>query len=400
MPEIDPKEFEYAKNRHPHRLYISKRFEFKGRHNVYRFGWKRFEVSPLKELMKEGDEYVLHETHAGFQQVKARFIEDGRGITHLHIQRWSTRTGNPIGEQVVLYGEQITRLMTFLDSIRRVEIPGTEKFNVNEADLRLVHMPDAAARRVLEDRPDLVAEFARSEITTEDVVALAYRREQLKVFSGMLDDRDDISESDWQAFFERNQWIFGYGLSYIFTTGLDGRRLQQAIRGSSLVAPGKIPDGIMKTRAAVSALCLVEIKKSSTQLLRKTEYRPGTWAPSIELGGSVAQCLETLRAASEMLETHHRFTDAQGNLTGEELMSVQPRSFLVIGSLTQFLSEHGVNSSRYRAFEDFRRNLRQPEILTFDELYERARFIVDHAEIAGIPAADDEGDDMADDMPF
>ena len=395
MQEIDLEEFEHAQNRRPHRLYISKRFGFQERDTVYRFGWKRFEMGPLKELVKEGDECVLHETQTGVQQVKARFVEDGRGITHLHIQRWSTKTGNPIGEQVVLYGEQITRLMTFLDNIRRVEIPGPAKFNVNEADLRLVHMPDAAARRLLEDRPDLVAEFARSEITTEDVVALAYRREQLKAFSGMLDCGDDISENGWQAFFERNQWIFGYGLSYIFTTGLDGRRLQQTIRGSSLVAPGKIPDGIMKTRAAVSALCLVEIKKSSTELLRRSEYRAGTWVPSTQLGGAVAQCQETLRAASDVLDTHHRFTDGQGNLTGEELMSVQPRSFLVVGSLGQFQSEHGINSARYRAFEDFRRNLRQPEILTFDELYERARFIVDHAEASGIPTADDE-----DNIPF
>ena len=33
--------------------------------------------------------------------------------------------------------------------------------------------------------------------------------------------------------------------------------------------------------------------------------------------------------------------------------------------------------SRYRSFETFRRNLHQPEILTFDELLYRARFIVD-----------------------
>jgi hypothetical protein len=112
----------------------------------------------------------------------------------------------------------------------------------------------------------------------------------------------------------------------------------------------------------------------------------------MELSGSVAQCQETLRAASEVLDTHHRFTDEQGNPTGQELMSVQPKSFLVIGNLSQFQSEHGVNSARYRAFEDFRRNLRQPEILTFDELYERARFIVDHAEASGIVTADDEGD--------
>lgn len=379
MPEIDLEELKHAGRRLPHRLYISKAFSFSGKTTTYRNAWKRLEDGPLKELTRDGDEFVLHETATGSQQIKARFIEDGRGITHLHIQKWSTKTGNQIGDQVVLYGEQITRLIEFLDSIRRLDIPGPEKFIANEADLRLVHMPEAETRKVFEEHPHLVAEFARSQLTTEDVVALAYRRQQLSAFSDMLDRGQDISEADWQDFFELNQWIFGYGLSYVFTTGLDDRGLQQTLRGSSFVSPGKIPDGIMKTRAAVSALCLVEIKKSSTALLKNSVYRTGTWAPSSELSGAVAQCQETLRAAADVLETHHRFKDAQGNPTGEELMSVQPRSFLIVGSLSEFQAERGVNSARYQAFEGFRRNLRQPEILTFDELYERARFIVEHS---------------------
>jgi Shedu protein SduA, C-terminal len=395
MREVEFEEFEHAQNRLPHRLYISKSFNFPGKSTIYRNAWKRLEAGPLKELVKNGDEIVLHETTTGIQQIKARFIEDGRGITHLHIQKWSTKSGNPIGEQVVLYGEQISRLIDFLDSIRLLEIPGPAKFSPNETDLRLVSMPDAAAIKLLEDRPELVTEFARSRITTEDVVALAYRRDQLGTFAQMLDRGVELGEDEWQKFFERNQWIFGYGLSYIFTTGLDGRSLQQTIRGSSLVAPGKIPDGIMKSRAAVSALCLVEIKKSSTELLRASQYRSGTWAPSTELSGAVAQCQESLRAAANALDTHHRFTDDQGNPTGEELMSVQPRSFLVVGSLGQFQTANGINSARYQAFEGFRRNLRQPEILTFDELYERARFIVDHAEILGATAKNN-----AEDIPF
>jgi hypothetical protein len=390
MPEMDFKEFGYAKNRVAHRLYISKSFKYPGKETAFRYGYKRFEAGPLKELVRIGDEFVLHETDKGIQQIRAKFLEDGRGVTHLHIQRWSTKTENPMGEQVVLYGEQISKLLEFLESIRRLEIPGPDKFNVNEADLRLVHMPDDEANKLFADRPDLVAEFARSQITTEDVVALAYRREQLKCFSDMLDNAEDIPESSWQDFFERNQWIFGYGLSYIFTTGLDGLALQQTIRGSSLVAPGKIPDGIMKTRAAVSALCLVEIKKSSTRLLKRNEYRSGTWVPSAELSGAVAQCQETLRTATDTLDTYHRFSDEHGDLTGEELMSVQPRSFLVIGSLEEFQSDHGVNASRYQSFEGFRRNLLQPEVLTFDELYERAHFIVDHTENSGMSTKDDD----------
>ncbi|NSY39848.1 hypothetical protein [Leisingera sp. ANG59] len=50
MPPIDFEEFEYAVNRIPHRLYISKSFRYPRRDTVYRHGWKRFEAGPLKEL--------------------------------------------------------------------------------------------------------------------------------------------------------------------------------------------------------------------------------------------------------------------------------------------------------------------------------------------------------------
>lgn len=333
----------------------------------------------MPEILKEKDEVILHTTGSGFQQIKAKFLEDGRGISHLWIQRWSTKTGNPMGEQAVLYGEQIAALMEFLNGIKKLEIPHAGTFNRDFEDLRLVHLPDTDARKILEENPQLVAEFARSQITSEDVIALAYRRQELGTFRKML-DQNDLSEDDWQSFFERNQWIFGYGLAYVFTTGLDGQKLQASIRGASLTKHGKEPDGVMKTRAAISSLCLVEIKKSSTSLLKTGSYRSGTWSPTAELSGAVAQSQENVRAASDELGIDHIFTDDNGYPTGEHIVSVQPRSFLVIGNLDEFASDKGTNIARYRSFEDFRRNLRQPEILTFDELFERARFIVESAD--------------------
>lgn len=59
MSEIDFQEFEHAKHRLPHKLYISKSFSYPGKETVIRYGWKRFEVGPLKELVKDGDEFVL-----------------------------------------------------------------------------------------------------------------------------------------------------------------------------------------------------------------------------------------------------------------------------------------------------------------------------------------------------
>ena len=375
-------DYEYAKDRVPDRFYISKRFKHPKKDIFLRFGHRVFKDEEMPEILKENDEFVLHTTGTGIQQIKAKFLEDRRHISHLWIQRWNTKTGNPIDQQMVLYGEQISALKEFLDAIEKIEIPTDETFNRDFKNLRLVHLPDADARKVLEENPDLVAEFARSNITSEDVVALAYRRQELECFRGMI-NKSGVSEREWQDFFERNQWIFGYGLAYVFTTGLDGQKLQASIRGASLTKHGKEPDGIMKTRAAISALCLVEIKKSSTPLLKKETYRSGTWAPTAELSGAVAQSQENVRAALDELGTNYAFTDESGDPTGEHIMSVQPRSFLIVGNLAEFKGDNGINLARYRSFEDFRRNLRQPEILTFDELFERAKYIVESADISG-----------------
>ena len=74
-------------------------------------------------------------------------------------------------------------------------------------------------------------------------------------------------------------------------------------------------------------------------------------------------------------------TDETGNPTGEEIFNYMPNSFLVIGSLQEFTGEHGVNQERFRSFELYRRNTTSPEIITFDELLERARFIVKMNEV-------------------
>jgi hypothetical protein len=63
-----------------------------------------------------------------------------------------------------------------------------------------------------------------------------------------------------------------------------------------------------------------------------------------------------------------------------------PKSFLVVGCLDQFIGERGVNEDRHRSFELFRGNTLRPEIITFDELYARARFIVHQHEAGPVSA--------------
>jgi len=126
----------------------------------------------------------------------------------------------------------------------------------------------------------------------------------------------------------------------------------------------------------ISNLCFVEIKTNDTPLLENHPYRAGCYAPSRELARAVAQVQGTVIAALDNLSSKISTEDGEGNPTGEEIFNYQPKSYLVIGNLDQFTTEHGVNKNKYRSFELYRKNILNPEIITYDELYQRARFIL------------------------
>ena len=68
-----------------------------------------------------------------------------------------------------------------------------------------------------------------------------------------------------------------------------------------------------------------------------------------------------------------------GTPTGEVVFNYKPRAFIVIGSTGQFATDTGVNAEKVRSFELFRNSVEGIDIITFDELYERSKFIVESA---------------------
>jgi len=115
-----------------------------------------------------------------------------------------------------------------------------------------------------------------------DLKAVAYRRTELQHFKRLLEDRvfreeqrknHSGPEKLWQAFFERNPWIFGYGLSYMPLEKLNGRSLETYITGRSIGSPGKETDALMKSNALISGMSVVEIKTFETRLLDSNSAR-------------------------------------------------------------------------------------------------------------------------------
>lgn len=339
---------------------------------------------------KQRGEVVLRETPAGRYQIKATFYEDDRATRTLTIQKF-TKTGPSEHYHFSLVGGEISALLAFAREIQNLPIErpdgqivrGFDREGPGEAPA----LGDERARALFRANPDLFLKLAEQEYLARDLVALGYRRQQLERFDRLLHDgaffeaevaRGNGPEAVWQTFFESNRWIFGYGLSYISFGGLDDRKLEQIVSGYDISGAGKRADALMKTQAEINSLCFVEIKRHDAALLEVKPYRSDTWVPSYELVGGVAQSQVTVQAAIEKIGRKVNPTDKVGDPTGETLYTLNPRAFLVIGSLAQFQTEAGINESKLKSFELYRRNVHSPEIITFDELFYRARFIVEH----------------------
>jgi hypothetical protein len=380
-----PEDIEYHENKQPYKTYVSKSIPTGGIDGQpvrrLRIASKVVDTAHPHCYALERDEMVLRVSPGYREEIVAKFFEDDRGIFELVLQRFNRTNGKPLKTWFSFRGDEIRKLLDFLSNLKLVDLtdhPGGINITDQQLQKLLLVSRDQLKQLIVEDQ-DAFMELARSQITKSDLIALGYRKKQLVRFKTLLSD-DTADEAKWQAFFEANKWVFGYGLTYVWASSLDGKKLEQIVAGKDLWKRGKRADALLKTKGAVEALCFVEIKKHSTPLLKPAQYRPACWSPSDELAGGVVQSQVTvemaIRTMVERFQPHHE----NGDPTGEEFFAYNPRSYLVIGNLDQFKTEMGVNIEKYRSFELYRRNTASPEIITFDELYERASAIVQHEE--------------------
>ncbi len=402
--EDKPTDYDYFKNKRSDRIYLSKSLDQKFPYKTeageikefvrpFRIISKVIDTKETHKFIKDGKEVSLRITEGGRQEIKAKFYEDTRGITTLTIQKFTSETGSPHNTYFTFLGEEISVLFNFIRNVAILPIKdkGTAKFN--DGLLEEIILSREQALDLLKSNPELIDEIVKNNITKEEIVNLAFRKEQLELFEKLLFDKAFFSktktdrkfrgtEGVWQDFFEKNTWIFGYGLNYIFNAPLEDKKLEQVVTGFDFNSSGKRIDALMKTRGIINSFCFGEIKTDTTDLLKQVSdpYRGECWAISDELAGAIAQTQKSVQKSIKELATKIEIKDKNGDLTGEQVFLYQPKSFVIIGNLSEFTSKHGVNEEKFSSFELFRQNQVHPEIITFDELYERAKYIVKSTE--------------------
>jgi hypothetical protein len=167
-------------------------------------------------------------------------------------------------------------------------------------------------------------------------------------------NKTNDDEGFWQITLRENV----YAISQVFAVPLVFIKESAYVGGMNVDRQNaKLVDYLFSQESSREAV-LVEIKTPATNLLGP-EYR-GTYRPSTELAGGLMQVLDYRRSLSKNLSGL-----VQG--TNYKLSAFAPKCVVIIGNGSVELdTEH-----KREAFEMFRANSRDVEIVTYDELFRK-----------------------------
>jgi len=262
--------------------------------------------------------------------------------------------------------EQFWKLISFLQSLGEIEIPNGSFSLVSQAESQIVA---ALKKRRLESVASIIRELSAVpgvNLTEQDINSLLKRKGKLAEFEEAL-QKHASDERWWQDFFETNKWIFGYGLNYEI---LRQEQAQPSYGGVRIDGTGmQRGDFLMSTIGILNFTVLVEIKTRETPLLSgSNEIRSGAWSLSHELTDALAQIQANVQSWETVSSHDSSNLDV---LEKKGVYTVEPKGIIVIGMLSEFKD---VRSKR-ATFQRFRRSIHGIEVISFDELLSRARFI-------------------------
>lgn len=179
-------------------------------------------------------------------------------------------------------------------------------------------------------------------------------------------------EAIWHHFFKNNDWIIGLNVDIKFIRDLLSKQRIGSANSKGVGSPEVDLLGISYF------ITLIELKTSKTKIFRSeksSKSRANTWDFSNDFIEAYSQ---TLSQRSEISETKN-IEDEDGIIIDTKKHRIlDPKAVLIIGNRNEEFphirkTEYDVKTD---CFERIRRDSRNIEIITFDELFERAFHIV------------------------
>ena len=178
------------------------------------------------------------------------------------------------------------------------------------------------------------------------------------------ENRNNSDEDFWQELLVKQEFV----LEQIFHVPIFVIKSKAYMGGkNALNQGGGIVDFLIKNNITKS-VGLVEIKTPKTELLG-SEYRNGIYNISSELSGAVMQVLNYRDSLSK-----ERKTLLSGDAIDAD--AFDPKCVVIIGHARRELKDN----DKIKSFELFRRQLSDVEVITYDELFDRTKRLVDTLE--------------------
>ncbi len=201
-------------------------------------------------------------------------------------------------------------------------------------------------KKIAQDQPEKLLKLR------EDIELVTLER-LIQKYEEMLAKR--LNENHWQNLFSDNPFILNMAFGYPIIKVQD----QASVGGRKISGSGdKITDFLAKN-STTNNTAIIEIKTPQEQLIGK-EYRDSVYSPSVALSGSLNQALDQkykLQKNIASIKEASRIYDVE---------TYAVHCALIIGKMPDDLE-------RQKSFEMFRRNSKDVEIITFDELLEKLK---------------------------
>ncbi len=288
--------------------------------------------------------------------------------------------------------DEFWKMIGFLSSFKELvdlgEFKG--KYKVVGMDEVVLHLQDLEeAERIKE----IVGYAQRSGVKLDDLVGTALqakRKETLGDFYKLLHEDGYVAkyrelhaaeikgtgeEAVWHHYLKSNDWLLGLNLDIRFIEDFTDE-----------VSVGN-PDTANRDNPKVDLMglsdytVLVELKTPNTHIFtpsKTTNARAGTWSFTPEFIEGFSQCLAQKSAWDK--ESKGKDLIKEGEVVSQErIRTVDPKTIYIVGNKRKEMAIDSASKDihvRRDTFERFRRNNRNVEILTYDELYDRAVFIV------------------------
>jgi hypothetical protein len=335
---------------------------------------------------------VVHQDENGFEiklaprtMLKAVYIKEQDDIEGIEIIKVVSKNET---QRIKLSKFNFAQLKAFLAFISEIDLKGITEKRLKILDDQELDTDSIRSVKTLLSKKggaELVETMINEGIiSSKDIVNTAFRKRGLQIFSDLKNNSEywktyaeangfkkHSEEKVWQYFFEKNQWIFGYSLDYRYQ-----EILQREVHLSNAELDGSntvIGDYLLGDNFFTT---FVELKKPSTLLFANKGNRSNSWKLSNDLIESVSQILE--HKASGLIRL-----DSPQYINGEPLTqkAYDSKVILIIGDWKELENSSKTleKEIKKKTLELFRRDSRNVEILTFDELFERAKFIVEGA---------------------